>query len=216
MPADSGMAFVLVSHLDPMHKGVMPELLQRVMPMKVLQVRDGMKVRPNHVYVIPPNKDVSIMPTTLKLLKPSMPRGLRLPIDFFFRHLADDQGEMAIGIIFSGMGTDGTLCLKAIKEKLGMAMVQDTSSAKYSGMPQSAISTGLADYSAPANELPEKLLGYAKHLTLATKKLPHTDRLQGQCKRSLPLSGPKPETTSVSTRKALLIAALRAFKRPSA
>jgi two-component system CheB/CheR fusion protein len=176
MPSDSGMAFVLVSHLDPTHKGVMPELLQRVTPMKVLQVKDGMKIQPNHVYVIPPNKDMAIMHGKLQLLKPSLSRGIRMPIDFFFRHLADDQGEMAVGIILSGMGTDGTLGLKAIKEKLGMAMVQDIGSAKYNGMPQSAISTGLVDYVAPANELPEKLLGYVNHISVVARKLPRASK----------------------------------------
>lgn len=162
-PADTGLAYVLVSHLDPTHKGIMPELIQRVTTMEVQQAKDGMKVRPNHVYVIPPNRDMSIMHGTLQLLEPTMPRGLRMPIDFFFRHLAEDLKEHSIGIIFSGMGSDGTLGLKAIKEKMGMVMVQDTSSAKYDGMPQSAISTGLADYVAPANELPAKLLGYTEH-----------------------------------------------------
>ena len=160
MPADSGMAFVLVSHLDPTHKVLLAELLQRVTAMKVIQVTDGMKVLPNSVYVIPPNRDMSIMHGTLQLLEPSMPRGFRMPIDFFFRHLADDQREFAIGIILSGMGTDGTLGLKAIKEKMGLVMVQDVSSAKYDGMPQSAINTGLADFVAPVNELPAKLLSY--------------------------------------------------------
>ncbi len=117
MPADSGMAFVLVSHLDPTHKALLAELLQRVTTMKVIQVTDGMKVLPNSVYVIPPNKDMSIMHGTLQLLEPSMPRGFRMPIDFFFRHLADDQRELSIGIILSGMGTDGTLGIKAIKER---------------------------------------------------------------------------------------------------
>ena len=176
MPGDSGLAFVLVSHLDPTHKGIMPELLQRVTTMKVTQVKDGMKVQPNHVYVIPPNKDMSMMHGTLQLLKPSLPRGLRLPIDFFFRHLADDQGEMAIGIIFSGMGSDGTLGLKAIKEKLGMVMVQDISSAKFNGMPQSAINTGLVDYIAPASNLHEKLLEYVNHITVRDRKLPRSDK----------------------------------------
>lgn len=162
-PADTGLAYVLVSHLDPTHKGIMPELIQRATLMEVQQAKDGMKVQPNHVYVIPPNRDMSIMHGTLQLLEPSMPRGLRMPIDFFFRHLAEDRKEYSIGIIFSGMGSDGTLGLKAIKEKMGMVMVQDTSSAKYDGMPQSAISTGLADYVAPANELPAKLLGYTEH-----------------------------------------------------
>ena len=176
MPGDSGLAFVLVSHLDPTHKGIMPELLQRVTTMKVTQVKDGMKVQPNHVYVIPPNKDMSMMHGTLQLLKPSLPRGLRLPIDFFFRHLADDQGEMAIGIIFSGMGSDGTLGLKAIKEKLGMVMVQDISSAKFNGMPQSAINTGLVDYIAPASNLHEKLLEYVNHIAVRDRKLPRSDK----------------------------------------
>ena len=172
MPADTGMAFVLVSHLDPTHKGIMPELLQRVTTMKVQQVKDGMKVQPNHVYVIPPNKDMSILHGTLQLLVPSMPRGQRLPIDFFFRHLALDQKERSIGIIFSGMGSDGTLGLKAIKDNLGTVMVQDLSSAKYDGMPQSAINTGLVDFTASANDLPAKLLGYVNHYYKITRELP--------------------------------------------
>ena len=163
MPVDTGMAFVLVSHLDPTHKALLAELLQRVTTMKVIEVTDGMKVLPNSVYVIPPNKDMSIMHGTLQLLEPSMPRGFRMPIDFFFRHLADDQRELSIGIILSGMGTDGTLGLKAIKEKMGLVMVQDISSAKYDGMPQSAINTGIADFVAPVNELPARLQSYTNH-----------------------------------------------------
>ena len=172
MPADTGLAFVLVSHLDPTHKGIMPELLQRVTTMKVQQAKDGMKVRPNHVYIIPPNKDMSIMHGTLQLLVPSRPRGQRLPIDFFFRHLALDQKERSIGIIFSGMGSDGTLGLKAIKDNLGTVMVQDLSSAKYDGMPQSAINTGMVDFTASANDLPAKLLGYVNHYYKITRELP--------------------------------------------
>jgi two-component system, chemotaxis family, CheB/CheR fusion protein len=176
MPADTGMAFVLVSHLDPTHKALLAELLQRVTAMKVIQVTDGMKVLPNYVYVIPPNFDMSIMHGTLQLLEPSMPRGFRMPIDFFFRHLADDQREKSIGIILSGMGTDGTLGLKAIKEKMGLVMVQDISSAKYDGMPQSAINTGLADFVAPVNELSAKLLSYKNHSPGMTRVLPVAER----------------------------------------
>ena len=172
MPTDTGLAFVLVSHLDPTHKGIMPELLQRITTMKVQQAKDGMKVRPNHVYIIPPNKDMSIMHGTLQLLVPSRPRGQRLPIDFFFRHLALDQKERSIGIIFSGMGSDGTLGLKAIKDNLGTVMVQDLSSAKYDGMPQSAINTGMVDFTASANDLPAKLLGYVNHYYKITRELP--------------------------------------------
>ena len=171
MPADTGMAFVLVSHLDPTHKALLAELLQRVTAMKVFQVTDGMKVLPNQVYVIPPNFDMSILHGTLQLLEPSMPRGFRMPIDFFFRHLAEDQREKSIAIILSGMGTDGTLGVKAIKEKMGLVMVQDISSAKYDGMPQSAINTGLADFVAPVNELPAKLLGYTNHPPGMTREI---------------------------------------------
>ncbi len=175
VPPDTGLAFVLVPHLDPTHKGLMPELLQRATSLEVLQAEDGMKVEPNHIYIIPPNKDMAIMHGILQLLEPSMPRGLRMPIDFFFRHLASDQREKAIAIILSGMGTDGTLGLKAIKEKLGTVMVQDPQSAKYNGMPESAISTGLADYIAPAYELPDKLIKHA-HQYYQIRELPPAEK----------------------------------------
>ena len=163
LPPDTGLAFVLVPHLEPTHKGMMPELLGRHTKMKVVEVEDGMEVQPNHVYVIPPNADLAILHGKLQVLEPAAPRGLRMPIDFFFRQLAADQKEKAIGIILSGMGSDGTLGLKAIKENSGMAMVQDPASAKYDGMPRSAINTGLVDYVAPAEELPAKLLQYVNH-----------------------------------------------------
>ena len=164
------MAFVLVQHLEPTHKGMMPELLGRHTKMQVVQVQDGMQVQPNCVYVIPPNADLAILHGKLQVLEPAAPRGLRTPIDFFFRHLAADQKEKAIGIILSGMGSDGTLGLRAIKEQLGMAMVQDPASAKYDGMPRSAISTGMADYVASAQELPAKLIQYTSHLPAVAQK----------------------------------------------
>ncbi len=163
MPPDSGLAFVLVPHLDPTHKGMMPELLQRFTRMQVMQAEDGMKVLPNCVYVVPSNKEMSILHGALQLLDPSAPRGLRLPIDFFFRHLAEDQKERAICVILSGMGTDGTLGLKAVKEKLGIAMVHDPESAKFDGMPRSAIETGLVDFVAPPRELATKLVEFVRH-----------------------------------------------------
>jgi two-component system CheB/CheR fusion protein len=175
-PATSGLAFVLVPHLDPTHKGIMPELLQRLTPMKVYQARDAMKVQPNTVYVIPPNKDMGILHGKLQLLEPSAPRGLRLPIDFFFRHLAEDRKEHSIAIILSGMGTDGTLGLKAIKEQLGMAMVQEPGTAKYDGMPRSALETGLADFVTPAEILPEKLLGYVSHFSKVRTEPPSVEK----------------------------------------
>ena len=163
MPPDSGCGFVLVTHMDPSHKGMMPELIGRCTTMKVVQVEESMPVRPNHVYIIPPNKDMSILHGALHLLEPSAPRGVRAPIDLFLRHLAEDQEDRAIAIIVSGMGTDGTLGVKAIKEHLGLALVQDARSAKYDSMPKSAIGTDLIDYVAPAQDLPEKLIGYIRH-----------------------------------------------------
>jgi chemotaxis methyl-accepting protein methylase/PAS domain-containing protein len=171
MSPSCGLAFVVVTHLDPTQKGMMPELLQRSTKMKVYQVEDGLKVSPNCVYVIPPNKDLSILHGTLQLLEPTAARGLRLPIDFFFKHLAEDRKERSIAIILSGMGSDGTLGVSAIKEKLGMVMAQDIRSAKADGMPRSAIGTGLVDYVAPVEELPARLMDYVNHATM-TPPLP--------------------------------------------
>src|SRR6202163_1367105 len=131
VPENSGMAFVIIQHLDPTHKGIMPELLQRTTVMEVFQVKDRMRVKPNCVYVIPPNKDMSILHGVLHLFEPGAARGLRLPIDFFLRSLADDCKERAIGVILSGMGSDGTMGLRAIKEKAGLVLVQEPSSAKF-------------------------------------------------------------------------------------
>ncbi len=169
VPEGNGMAFVIVQHLDPTHKGMMPELLQRATAMKVIQVKDRTRVQPDCVYVIPPNKDMSILHGILHLLDPVAPRGLRLPIDFFFRSLADDRKERSIGVILSGMGTDGTMGLKAIKEKAGVVFVQEPASAKFDGMPRSAIDAGLADIVAPAEALPGKILAYLQHAPLITK-----------------------------------------------
>ncbi len=169
VPTGSGMAFVIVQHLDPTHKGIMVELLQRATPLKVLQVRDRMAVQPDHVYVIPPNKDMSLLHRALHLLVPVAKRGLRLPIDFFFRSLADDLQEKSIGVILSGMGSDGTLGLRAIKEKAGVVFVQAPGSAKFDGMPRSAIDAGLADVVAPVEEIPGKILAYLTHTPRAVQ-----------------------------------------------
>jgi chemotaxis protein methyltransferase CheR/two-component system CheB/CheR fusion protein len=163
VPASTDVAFVVIQHLDPTHKGMMPELLQRATSMKVSQAGNRMKVKPNCVYVIPPNKDLSILHGDLFLLEPAAPRGLRLPIDFFFRSLAADRHERAVGIILSGMGSDGTLGLRAIKENAGLSMVQSPESAKFDSMPRSAIDAGVADIVVTAKELPLRLLAYLHH-----------------------------------------------------
>jgi two-component system CheB/CheR fusion protein len=158
VPDQSGMAYVVVQHLDPTHKGMLVELLQRATRMQVQQATDRMVVQQDHVYVIPPNKDMSLLHGTLHLLPQVSPRGLSLPIDFFFRSLAADEQERGIGVILSGMGSDGTLGLRAIKEKAGAAFVQDLASAKFDGMPRSVIDAGLADVVAPVEELPGKII----------------------------------------------------------
>lgn len=171
MPADTvpGMAFILVQHLAPDHKSILTDLVKRYTSMQVFEVEDGMTVQPNCAYIIPPNRDMAFLNGTLQLLEPAAPRGLRLPIDFFFRSLAQDQRERAIGIILSGTGSDGTLGVRAIKGEGGMAMVQNPESTEYDGMPRSAIATGLVDFVLPAAEMPAQLLAYTTH---AFGKLP--------------------------------------------
>lgn len=163
IPAINGAAFVVIQHLDPTHHGILPELLQRVTPMTVTEAGDGMQVKPNWVYVIPSNKDLSILHGKLHLLDPVAPRGLRLPIDSFFRALADDQHERAIGVILSGMGSDGTLGLRAVKENAGLTLVQTPDSAQFDSMPRSAIDAGLADIIVPAQEMWGRIYAYLKH-----------------------------------------------------
>jgi two-component system, chemotaxis family, CheB/CheR fusion protein len=158
VPTGSGFAFVVVQHLDPTHEGAMPELLQRATLMPVAQVQDGARAEADRVYVIPPNKDLSILQGVLHLGDPTSPRGLRLPIDSFLRSLAEDQRSAAVAVILSGMGTDGTLGLKAVKEAGGLVLVQEPGSAKFDSMPRSAINTRLVDVVAPAQELPARLL----------------------------------------------------------
>ncbi len=169
VPENSGVAFVIVQHLDPTHKGIMPELLGRITTMEVLQVSDRMRVKPDCVYVIPPNKDMSILHGVLHLFEPTAPRGLRLPIDFFLRSLAEDRKDHSIGVILSGMGSDGTMGLRAIKEKGGLALVQTPASAKFDSMAKSAIHAGLADVIAPAEDLPGKIFDYLRHTLVITK-----------------------------------------------
>jgi len=169
VPKGSGMAIVVVQHLDPTRKGMMPQLLQRVTGMKVIQVKDRTTVRPDCVYVIPPNKDMSILHGVLHLFTPKSARGLRLPVDFFLHSLAQDQQEHSVGVILSGMGSDGTQGLRSIKEQAGLVLVQDPASAKFDSMPRSVVDAGLADIVAPAQELPEKILAYLQRTPLLVR-----------------------------------------------
>ena len=173
--SDPGMAFVLVQHLAPDHKSILTDLLRRFTRMAVFEVEDGMVVQPNCVYIIPPNYDMAFLNGTLQLLEPLAPRGHRLPIDFLFRSLAQDQHEHAIGIVLSGTGSDGTLGVRVIKGEGGMIMTQNPESCEFDGMPRSAIATGLVDYELPPAEMPARLMAYAAH---AFGKLPRHATVQ--------------------------------------
>jgi len=183
VPLNCGMAFVVIQHLDPNHVGIMPELLQRATKMKVLQVTDNLQVKPNQVYVIPPNKSMSVLNGYLYLFEPVELRGLRLPIDYFFRSLAADQQENSIGIILSGMGSDGSLGLKAIKEKHGIVAVQDPATAKFDSMPNSAMNAVVVDILATANELPRKLITLLKLSPVIEQKAEIDDKSKGNLEK---------------------------------
>jgi len=165
LPENSGggMAFIVVQHLAPDHKSILTELIGRYTRMQVFEAGDGMVVRPNCTYIIPPNHDLAFLHGALQLLEPGEPRGHRLPIDFFFRSLAQDQRGRAIGIVLSGTGSDGTQGVRAIKAEGGMVMAQSFDSTQYDGMPRSAVATGAVDFVLPPSETPAQLLSYIGH-----------------------------------------------------
>ena len=163
MPSDSDMAFVIIQHLSPKHKSIMASLMDRHTLMTVNQIEDGTKLEPNHVYLNPPGKNVSIFNRRLHLLDIVKAGAINMPVDFFFRSLSEDQGDNAIGIILSGTASDGTMGIKAIKGEGGMVMVQQPDTAKYDGMPRSAIETGFVDFILPVEKMPETLIRYVKH-----------------------------------------------------
>jgi two-component system, chemotaxis family, CheB/CheR fusion protein len=167
MPPDSGMAFVIVMHLDPDHKGNLIDILASFTSMKVVEPTDGTQVKANTIYLIPRNCDMAIHNRKLLLLPVNSPRGFKMPIDYFLQSLAEDQWNKAIGIIFSGMGSDGELGLRMIKEKFGMTMAQDPDSAQFSSMPKAAISTNLVDFVLPPEEMPIKLIQFINHPVLS-------------------------------------------------
>ncbi|HKW54942.1 MAG TPA: chemotaxis protein CheB [Stellaceae bacterium] len=161
MPPQSGLAFVLVPHLDARHKSAMTELLQRYTSMPVVEIADRMTVAPNRVHIIPPNGTLAIERGVLRV---QTPRGPGNTIDAFFRSLAEDQEENAIGIILSGSGSDGTVGIKAIKEHGGLTVAQASLSSRFDSMPHSAVATGLVDLVLPVEDMPEKLVEYARYL----------------------------------------------------
>ena len=156
-PPDTGVAFVVVSHQPSGHVSLLPDLLQKHTAMPVVEATDGMRVAPNHVYLSMPGRTLAMLQGVLHVMPPDVDGRVPLPIDYFFRSLADDQGDRAIGVILSGTGTDGTLGLKAIKAHAGMTLAQELSAAKYAGMPESAIRSGVVDFVRPAGSMVEQI-----------------------------------------------------------
>jgi two-component system CheB/CheR fusion protein len=163
LPADTGMAFVLIQHLDPKHHSLLTELLSRKTSMPVTEVSEGLSVKPNHVYVIPPNAMMSIANQTLHLAAREESRGSHMSVDHFMRALAEQKGNRAIGVILSGSGTDGTLGMAEIQAHGGVTLAQDEASAKYDGMPRSATVAGCVDYVLSPSGIAKELARIARH-----------------------------------------------------
>lgn len=163
MPSNSGMAFVFVQHLDPTRQSLLAELLARETQMPVIQILDGMRVEPNHVYVIVPAKTLLIEDGVLKLVAPDQPRGHRHPIDDFFSALAHDQKARAIAIVLSGAGSNGSAGVQYIKQAGGMSIAQDPGTARFDSMPRHAIASGAIDLVLAPEQMPAALLRYIEH-----------------------------------------------------
>ncbi|TYC56828.1 chemotaxis protein CheB [Marinobacter sp. BW6] len=172
-PCDTGMAFLVVQHLDPTQKALLPELLQRYTEMPVYEAKQNMAIRADCIYVIPPNRELRVLNNTVQLDQPAEHRGLRLPINVLFSSLASAQNEQAIAVVLSGMGSDGTLGLQAIKATGGLTVVQTPESAQFDAMPKSAIAAGCSDIVAPADALPARILAYVR-------RVPEPDHRSGQ------------------------------------
>ena len=167
LPADSGMAFILVQHLDPTHESMMVDLLADHTSMTVRQATEGMLIEREHLYVIPPGAYLSVGNGALHLSQPQARHGARLPFDFLLHSLAEECGARAICVILSGTGADGSLGLKAVKEKCGLVIAQDPGEAGYDGMPRSAITTGAVDLVLPVAKIPDALVKYDRRMALA-------------------------------------------------
>jgi two-component system, chemotaxis family, CheB/CheR fusion protein len=172
VPPDSGMAYVVVQHLDPTHETLLAQLLQRVTPMPVREAEQGMRIKPNAVFVIPPDTELRVVDELLELTRPEERRGMRLPINVLFSSLASARGERAIAVLLSGMGSDGTPGMQAIKAVGGLTLVQDPVTAQFDAMPRSAIDAGCADIIAGPGEMPARLTAYIGQLTDPETEMP--------------------------------------------
>ncbi len=164
LPPACGMAFVLIQHLDPTHESMMVDLLATHTKMNVVEATDGMKLQPEHFYVIPPAAYLAVKDGIFCLSEPLARHGARLPFDFFLRSLADDYGARAICVVLSGSGADGCIGLKAVKAKNGLVIAQEPSEAGYDGMPRHAIATGWVDLILPVSHIPPALVRYARRI----------------------------------------------------
>jgi len=179
MPVDCGLAFVLVPHLDPSHGSLLTEILQRATTMPVIEALNELPIEINHVYIIPPNRDMEIFHGELQLSIPIAPRGQRLPIDNFLRSLAEDQQENAIGIILSGTGTDGTQGARAIHGAGGIVLAQEPSTAKYDGMPTSVVHAGYATHSLPIEKMWPTLQADMRNVSLHIERAAPSKTVMG-------------------------------------
>ena len=171
VPENNGMTFIIVQHMDPTHKSGLVNILSHNTSMQVQQVEDGVQAKPENVYIIPPNKELGILDGKLQLMEPTESHGLRMPINYFFTSLAQDQKDRGVGIILSGFGSDGSIGLKTIKANGGICIAQEPSTASSEGMPMSAINTGLVDMVLKPEEMPEKLVTYRKSSRKVLKKI---------------------------------------------
>src|SRR5581483_6398985 len=167
MPADSGMAFIVVMHLDPTHESWLADIIGRRTSMPVIAAQDQETVEPGRVYVLQPGAIMTISEGRLHLRERGLGAGERAPVDIFFNSLAEDCGENAVGIVLSGSGSDGTLGIKAIKEKGGLTLAQGSNRTepRFKDMPESATATGLVDLVVPVEQMPERLLAYRRDET---------------------------------------------------
>ena len=169
VPADTGLGFVVIQHLDPNQPSQMASLLSKSTGMNVAQAKDGATVRANHVYTIPPNKFLSLKDGKLYLTETIKRDGLKMPIDFFFRSLAENRRENAIAVLFSGSGSDGTLGIREIHGLSGLVIVQDPKTAQFDSMIQHALATGMVDYTLPVRQIPGAILEFVQHSHAPTK-----------------------------------------------
>jgi two-component system CheB/CheR fusion protein len=205
MPAGSGVAFVLIPHLDPKHESLMAPLLAKQTAMPVAEARDGQRIEADHVYVIPPNRYLTLHQGIVQLSAPPERGAGQTAIDPFLRSLAADQQERAICIILSGTGTHGSLGLKAVKAEGGMAMVQEPSSAEYNRMPLSAIDTELADYVLPPGQMPEELIKYVRHFVAGAATHPEATAVQDDLTQVLALLRARTKFDFRAYRKRMLL-----------